>query len=658
MVMTDSISINGTDVTTYRIRWKYFEEWDQAIDMATLHFSPSVASALTLSTGLDITIQRGLSGSQDEYVFRGTITQIRPDIEGVGLVCKSPYIDAVKEGRTKSWDKDIDTAAGVGSEIFKDICDHSEISYSTASITSTGTNEADKLIKLEQRDDDDFDMMNQLGEYYKYAITYDYDNDVAEFHPKGFITYPVSLTVGTDIVSTIEWKENMEQMQNKIKIEGATVYDKIVPAGLLTTDVDNAITLTKTPEDTEVRQDNDAGTLYTRGQKNLGTVGVDFDYYVDEDRKKIYFSGAKADIWVRYGAQVPMPVIVKNQTSIDAYGGVNKIPHFKKYTFNDIKDVTDAENRGNALLQKYSTPFIEAKDIYIHDDIISANGNIKPGNIINIIDNFTVGYSNVTAFVKIVEKSFPHTYDKATVGDKIWRTEDWQAEQMIKINSILNQLNKNQDFLVHRFDFARTAYTGRRYTKFDVKDRSGDGADTFILGHPTMGILGTAKLGDKGTAFVTQHINQGQNKYREFLYDTTFKDSGSTTGTWDTTNKEIVVSAGEIAQTSAMALGTTYTYYTLSGDNITTGGTTTGLIEISGDGKATWETVTLDARTAFTAADTTGVHIRYTGTGVTFGTTGLAFPISFGGSITIANGYNQDGSYDYDEPAIYCFLEE
>ena len=59
------------------------------------------------------------------------------------------------------------------------------------------------------------------------------------------------------------------------------------------------------------------------GQKGVVTVGTDFDYYVDVEQKKIIFATSKSNIWVRYGAQVPMPVVVKNQTSIDTYGGPN-----------------------------------------------------------------------------------------------------------------------------------------------------------------------------------------------------------------------------------------------------------------------------------------------------------------------------------------------
>ena len=75
--------------------------------------------------------------------------------------------------------------------------------------------------------------------------------------------------------------------RNKVKIQGATVYDKVIEtfAGAATT-----FSLDKTPEDTEVHI-NQATTddLMVRGQKDLGVLGTDFDYYVDVELKTIVF---------------------------------------------------------------------------------------------------------------------------------------------------------------------------------------------------------------------------------------------------------------------------------------------------------------------------------------------------------------------------------
>jgi len=382
--MLDKITINGIDVTQYRLTWYEESEWKYAIDSANVDFSPSIYNLVDLKTGARIIITRGFVSATEEIVMDGDITQIKPQVDRISCVCKGRVIDAIKYGRTKSWDKDIDAEGGIGSEIFKSIADHCKLEYDSTSIPSTGINDSDLIVKFIQRDEDDFQKMNELSELYERIIFYDYQNSKLNWKAKGYNIYPVPLIVGIDIQTQIKWKENMEQLINLVKVNGATVYDKINPPVFTVSDTE--FDLLRTPEDTEVRQGSETGTLYTRGQKGLGILGTDYDYYVDAEQKKVIFSTPMSNIWVRYGAQVPMPVLLRNQTSIDTHGGPKKIPHFRAFTFNDLKDIRDAEDRARTILNKYSTPFIETQDVQISDSTIIANGLIKPGDIVNIKD--------------------------------------------------------------------------------------------------------------------------------------------------------------------------------------------------------------------------------------------------------------------------------
>jgi hypothetical protein len=650
MAMYDKVVINSIDVTEYRLDWLEIEEWMQAIDCCSVTLSPSVSDVISITAGMVIEITRGMVTSTDENVFTGQITQYAPQADKVVLTCKGPLYDAIKNSDVKSWDKDIDTEAGVGSEIFKTLCDNSDLLYTNSSIISTGTDDADKIVKFIQNDEDDFQKMNELAEYYNYMISYDYTSGLVNFKPKGYYEYPSTLTVGTDIQNQIKWKENMEQMVNSLKIDGATVYDKRIQtfAG-----PDTTFTLTYTPEDTEVRKDSTTtNTIQKRGQKGVGTLGTNFDYYVDVEQKKIVFSGATSNVWVNYGAQVPMPVALKNQTSIDTYGGPRGVPHFKKFTFTDIKDINDAIDRGMAILNKYSVPFIEAQDVQINDTTIQSFGNIKPGYLVTIVDPFKNRTDNV--FVKTVTKAYPHLGDRINVGDEIWKTEDWQATQMKKINQLLSDLSKNQDILTQIINLDRDVTYQRRYSVLQINNIAGEtlvwdhftyglwgvgdwgsvGGSGFIIGHTVYGLLGTSTLGGT-SSIVTIRITQNNNTYDEYLYDDDFLDSTSTAN-WNTTTKQLEFDADEIILTETLSLGTAHTYFTL------TLGSLTGsvLIEISGDGKTTWQTVTQNIRTAFNVSDTTGVYIRITENNSS--------------TATIANTYTLG---EYNAPAIKCILE-
>lgn len=639
MVMTDQVTVNGIDVTSYRTAWAFSSEWQESIDSAVIVFAPSVNNIQKMEVGLSVQIKRGYVTATDEFVFDGQVTQVAPSVTEIKITCKNRLYDAIKSARTKSWDKDIDTSVGIGSEIFKDICTHSQLSFTPAagvltngSIYYTGNGTYDVITKFIQNDEDDYQKMNDIANIYNYIVTYDYANGYVNFKPKGYTVYPIDLRVGTEIPGQIKWKENMEQLINQIKVQGATVYDKMVEtfAGPAT-----EFTLTRTPEDTEVRiNSTTTNDLQKRGQKNIGTIGTDFNYYVDVEKKKIVFSGAVSNVWINYGAQVPLPLILSNLTSINKYGGPNKIPHFSKVAYTDIKDIADAENRGRAILDKYSIPFLEAEGVPVLDSVIQTNGVISPGVMLNIIDSFN--NITVTVFVKEVEKSWPHVYDKITIGDQIWRTEDWQTNQMKKINLLFNELNKNQDILYQTFDFNRDITYERRYMKLQKTDLTA--FDGVIFDNVLFGGFDDVNFGFDGTGDVTTttKIVQGSNTYKEFVYDNDFK--GSCTATWNTTTKELTFTSGQIILTLPIAVGTTYRFFTI---NL---GSTTGTIttEISGNNGSNWQTVTLGNRTLFSVADTTGVLLRFTE--------------SAASTASIINTYNSDGSYN--QPAIKCLLEE
>ncbi|MCH7560609.1 MAG: hypothetical protein IIC67_04435, partial [Thaumarchaeota archaeon] len=314
--MIDEVIVNGIDVTSKRVTWVVEDEWDKSISEVELVLFKSVEDLGITSVGQTITIRRGFDAVTEDFVFRGEITQRKPLADSIILIAKNRLNESIKSRQVKSWDKDIDTEAGVGSEIFKAVCTNSGLTTTSASVPTTGTAIPDKIIKFIQNDEDNYQKLNELAERYNRIIRYQASDDTVYFQPKGFTTYPITLNVGVEIPGQIKWKENMEQLINKVTINGATVLDSITEtiAGPLTT-----FPLTKTPEGTEVRQTNSAGALFTRGQKNIGTIGTDFDYYVEPDQKTFTFSGSKSNIWIQYGAQVPMPIVLTNSTSIATY---------------------------------------------------------------------------------------------------------------------------------------------------------------------------------------------------------------------------------------------------------------------------------------------------------------------------------------------------
>jgi hypothetical protein len=520
MAMQDKVIVDGVDVTAKRLSWLHDGEWKLAIDALSITFSPTVYDLVpALEVGVSITVTRGFTTSTDEYVFDGQVVQVSTAVNSIVLECKGKFYEAIKAGRTKSWDRNIDPEAGIGSEIFKDIMDHSNLPYDGTSIVSTGTDESLRIQKFIQNNEDDYDRMNLLAEEYEYTIRWNADLQKGEFKPQGFTTYTTTLRVGYEIPGNLTWTENMEQLVNKVQINGATVFDNRSEsfAGPAST-----FTLAFTPEDTTVTV---GGVLQTRGQKDLGTLGTDFDYYVDTIQKKITFASNKSTVVVDYGAQVPMPVVLEDPASIATYGGPNATPHFKQFSFNDIVDLADAESRGQVILDKYSTPFMEVENVPVANSTLESSGTINPGMVVSIVDNPS-GMSG-DFFVKKVVKQFPHTTDKITIGDEIYRTEDWQATQMKKINQIFNALNQNADFLINLFTYTHIISLWQRAFIIYKVDKSG--IDTGIYNQEGISEYGAVKYASASATYptTTERIVWGSADFIEDFKEDRFIGAGS-----------------------------------------------------------------------------------------------------------------------------------
>lgn len=137
------------------------------------------------------------------------------------------------------------------------------------------------------------------------------------------------------------------------------------------------------------------------------------------------------------------------------------------------------------------------------------------------------------------------------------------------------------------------------------------GKDSFVLGHPTNGVLGTANgvggnqivLGDQSDEWITERVVNPNNTWREMLRTTTFKDTATTTGTWDTSTYKLEFGDGDVIQTetiytddSTLASGR----LNIAAANISLGSGATLTYYLSPDGGSNWETVTNETIHSFT----------------------------------------------------------
>lgn len=608
MVLLQEVTIEGVDVSDYVTKWKTEDELFEAITIAELELTQDVVSLVTIDVGSTITIKRGFTTSTDEFVFDGFVEELEKSSgKTFKIFCQDKLRDLVKQSITKSFDKDIDSEAGVISEIFSTLVNE----YGGGTLVADGTSIQDSsalpvLSKFVCDGHDVFERCQFLADLLDWQFYYKASDGKVYFEPKGFLGAYGTLTVGTEIANNVNWSFDGTQLANNIIVKGAKQEVETTESGQIGVTSgysQTSILLTNTPVSTKVFCDaaNPPTTLRLGG---IDESTETFDYSVDKQNKKIlwnttqYTPGAADFVETRYSYNIPAPITGKNSVSIAKYKEVKK-----EFRFDDLKTIDDAQNKFNKLMDKYSVPFISCDEVRLTDLI-----DLKSGQTVTVVD--VSNAENRSVLMQKIIKTWPYKGDVISVGDKLWKTAEWQVDIIDKIKEIDLQLAGDTNLLNHVIPFYRDFKPRRRYIELQ-KDTITDNT-ILIWDHPTQGEWDNFNWG--GTAFggatTTEAIVQGNMTYEEYAYDTDFHDAVNSTATFSTVTNDISFTAGQIWYSDAIDIGTTLSHITV------TLGTVVGTlqIEISSDGKVSWQTVTEGTRTAISSSDGTGTYIRITET--------------------------------------------
>jgi hypothetical protein len=610
--------VGGVDITSYVLENTQIIINRNAVNgnTANIYVSDTVDSVLTLTEGQVVNISRGTVTSTDSYKFKGHVKKISSRENIYLLECKDVMNQLKYNLFTKSYDINIDDEAGEVSAIFKDIVEQGGFS---ASVVDSGTATTDLTIeKFISRKQSRFNRMSILAQILNWFFYYDYDNDWIRFEPKGYVEFATTLTVGGNVYNIPKWTTDIENMRNKLTVEGAYELDtrEETETG---DDSTTEFSFTYPPETTDLTVD---GVLQKRGIPNSSDP---YDYVVDSELKTYTFKTAPTsgqDIVMKYTTRIPAPVTGSSTESIATYG----LTQEDTYKFDDIVSVQDAETRLDQLLELL-------KDGIITTDLITDVYNINVGNAVNVVDPNRPSKSD-QYIVQKVTINYPSNFDTISIGTIVFNVQDLFMTIQERLKALENPDTGLIEILRHILSLNHDVIFEKRYTKLQKREITGD---SLIWGHPTLGIWGTNKWSSGLTEpLVTTKLNQGNNIYKEYFYDDDFEGTG--TATWNTSTKALEFTSGQTHITSVLSLGTTYTYATLTLGSLT--GTVT--CEISADGGDNWQTLTRGTRTSLTNSDETGVYLRFTESGNT--------------TATITNTYKTSNRYDLS--GIKLILEE
>lgn len=636
MPVYSQVLIDSVDVADYLVSW---EVQDNAgigeIPSCEIVLVRTANTVTTLEPGTSITITRGDVTSTDYVVFKGKIANKAQQYPYIIVQGYNLLINLVQSSINKTYDINIDPEAGVASEIVLDMINtYTELEADSTTIISTGTSITYEKFVCKRTDV--YERILTIAETFDYNVYYDYDDDKVHFEPRGYTTNSNNLEAGTNTVGIPEWELDASELVNKVRIDGAETYVETTEEGQIDTTAGyttTEVTLLNKPFSVKVFADASSPPTTLRTGGTVGSTSS-FEYSVDVENQQIVWNTLEYTpttgdyVEILYSYPVPVPIIRQNDTSIATYGVSETIK-----TFSDITSVEDAINRASVYLNAFSTPFVvcEVKNNDVGNDY-------RVGELVRIVDVYNDEDRELP--ITKIKKEYPFKPDEITLGDKEFTIAGYNAALLDRVKRIEEQFQQNQDLIIQVFDFERTFKPERRYMELQTTRPTGT---ALIWGHPTYGIWGSSSYlwtasGGGFTAATTVKITQGNMTYDEYCYDDDFHDSGNSTATFDTTNKRIDFTSGQVWYSSEIDMGSTLVHATI------TLGTTTGTftIEISADDGSTWQTLSEATRTTLTSSDGTACFIRITEAG---GSTGRIEPTT--------DAYGQRTF-----PAIRCKMEQ
>jgi len=491
--MLTEVKIAGTDRASFLQSWTTKEDFGNNISEAEMVFSSNIT--VVPQNGDTVTIKRGESVATDQFVFDGYVDEVIKTTGYVTVRAKDKLIDLIRNEVTKSYDSNVDASAGKISDIFKDLVNTfggGTLVADDVSVQDSGT--VTILKKFICNHEDVYKQCQELADLIDWQFYYRADTGLVYFEPKAFLGQNGSLVVGTDLSEGLEWTFDATELVNVATIFGATTDVETTESGKLGTTTgwtagDGGFgPLNYAPVSVKVYADasDPPTTLRTGGVAGATTT---YDYTVDKINKRIvwetdggYAWAADQYVQVDYTYSIPVPLAGQSPSSVGTYG-----THQKTFFFDGIKDVDDAEVKLNEVLEKYSIPFISTVATSL------TNITLKPGQTVQVVDS--KANEDRILLINNIVKTFPNMGDQIDVGDKTWKTADWQTEVMDRIIELEEKTARVSDFLIHLVNISHSAEFAKCSIKIYSKSIAGI---TGIYGHPTQGIYGLAYYGRSG----------------------------------------------------------------------------------------------------------------------------------------------------------------
>jgi len=492
-----------TDITTdYRPSWVYKGELNNTPDIATVRVVNTIRDTYTLKQWLPIRIYEGWTTSTDRLVFKGVITRITDQKPYITIDCADEIYKLLKAKRVSVYNKNTDPQAGVLSAIAEDLMDE----VITTDVENSGT-----LLTVDQfiisNKTNVLERVSTLASALDWIILYDPEDDKAYFVSRGYWTNLNVLTIETD-TTPVKWDEDATRLYNDLTFIGGTTSAEGVEETFNGDGAETTFTTDKTPSDTVIV--SVGGTKQTRGTPDV-TPESDYDYSINKANKQIIFNATSipavgvGNVSITISSQIPPIIHLENASSIADYNigtdsDGNLVGIKEVIVKEDISSNDDALVYAQNLLAVASVPFLSTTaQLTATSDKYN---NYKLGELIPVTDS-SYGITERDFLITEIERQYPGTGAKLTLGDKAYRLGQIETNLQDRISRLENQLSGDYDILA---DFRSATAEMTLFAKHITVTKYTIVPDVFRWDHPDYGNWDendwAADSGDEGTPTV------------------------------------------------------------------------------------------------------------------------------------------------------------
>lgn len=436
------VEIDSVDVSQYVISYEGITTYGDSIATADIQLAVSVQDVLTLDNSMLVEVWLDESVTPTTKVFNGFLDNFRPEAGKIRCACKDKLAQLINQEVTHSYNSSVPGDAsypdGKISAIFNDIVTtYGGLSTNSgATVQDSGTFYV--LTQFGCNHADPFERCKKLADALGWVFYYKPDTNYVYFEPKNYVTNPLILTVGDNVIQVPQWEYDRSEMINDLTIEGAQQLVQNPPQYFSGNASNTVFTLTNTPDNIALYYSaakNYATTALLASEGKIGNVTnslATHDFEVDPKNKTVTTTSfvpaaGTNNVLILYSTYQNYPVHRDDPISKLAY-----TTYKKTLTLTDVTSVADAMNRVQNILAKYAYPF---KKTVLSVNAADSNA-IQAGQKINVIDTVNSPNVNEELLITTVTELWPQNITKVEVGEKMYTLDEYTSNVVERVKRL------------------------------------------------------------------------------------------------------------------------------------------------------------------------------------------------------------------------------